>query len=141
MFAGALVACTPNGAPAPVTSNASLPAPTPSDVATHVGAGQSGQRVEVGVGRRFAIELVGAPTAGYIWAVTQAPAFVALSEGMSGPTSAAQTQPGFVGGNHWEVFVFTVSGAGEGEIVMEQRRPWEDSEPPADTFRVTIEAR
>jgi hypothetical protein len=37
--------------------------------------------------------------------------------------------------------MFSATAAGTGELVMEQRRPWETDEPPNDTFRVTIVAR
>jgi hypothetical protein len=49
--------------------------------------------------------------------------------------------PGFAGGNHWEVILVEAVAAGEGEIVLAQRRPWEDAaEPDADTFRFTLKA-
>jgi hypothetical protein len=37
--------------------------------------------------------------------------------------------------------MFTANAPGEGELVFEQRRPWETSEPPSQTFQVTIRAR
>ena len=120
--------------------NRSLPAPTPSDVTIHITAAQDGQQVQVGVNQRFAIELVGVPTAGYQWAPAQLPAFIARAGDASAPTIAAQNQPGFAGGNHWEVTMFAATGPGTGDIVMEQRRPWETKAPPAHTFRVTIVA-
>ncbi len=142
MFA---VGCAPGLAPetkmeTPRTSDA-LPAPTPSDVAVRIGADRAGQTVEVAVGQKFAVELIGVPTAGYLWALAQAPAFVSAAGEASGPTTEAQTQPDFAGGNHWEVFMFTATAAGEGELVFEQRRPWESNEPPSNTFRVRIVAR
>ncbi len=139
----ALAACAPAEEvkeSAGMTNNA-VPAPTPSDVAVRITAEQAGQRVEVAVNQRFAVELVGVPTAGYIWAPAQMPAFVQRAGEASGNTTQQQSQPGFVGGNHWEVTMFVATQAGEGEIVMEQRRPWETSEPPADVFRVTVVAR
>ncbi len=36
--------------------------------------------------------------------------------------------------------MFAATGPGSGELVLEQRRPWETNEPPAHTFRVTIVA-
>lgn len=118
-----------------------LVAPTPEDVTVRIGAEKNGQRVEVAVNQRFAIELVGIPTAGYLWAPAQMPAFVQRAGEANGPTIAEQNQPDYAGGNHWEVTMFVANGPGEGEIVMEQRRPWETTEPPADVFRVTIVAR
>jgi predicted secreted protein len=96
--------------------------------------------VRVGVNQRFAIELVGVPTAGYQWAPAQMPPFVTRAGDATGPTIAAQNQPGYAGGNHWEVALFAATGPGVGDIVMEQRRPWETNTPPAHTFRVTIVA-
>ena len=58
-----------------------------------------------------------------------------------GNTTTAQSQPGFVGGSHWEVFTFQATTAGEGKLKLEQRRPWEKDEPATRTFSVTIQAR
>lgn len=126
---------------APVSNNSAVPAPTPQDVAVRINAAQDGQTVEVAVNQRFAIELVGVPTAGYVWAPAQAPDFITRAGETSGNTTRAQSQPGFTGGNHWEVTMFAATTAGTGEIVMEQRRPWETTEPANNTFRVTIVAR
>ena len=133
---------TPSEQPSPAanSSNGALPAPTPSDVATRINAAQDGQTVQVGVNQRFAVELVGVPTAGYVWQPAQMPSFLTRAGDASGPTIAAQNQPGHAGGNHWEVLMFAATGPGSGELVLEQRRPWETTEPPAHTFRVTIVA-
>jgi len=130
----------PSPAPAANSSNGALPAPTPSDVAVRINAAQDGQSVQVGVNQRFAVELVGVPTAGYLWAPAQMPAFLTRAGDASGPTITAQNQPGYAGGSHWEVLMFAATGPGTGELVLEQRRPWETNEPPAHTFRVTIVA-
>ena len=144
LMAAALIACTPvqeaQEERAPV-SNQAAPAPTPEDVVVRITAAQAGQMVEVGVNQRFAIELVGVPTAGYVWTPAQLPAFVTRAGEASGNTSQAQSQPGFTGGNHWEVLLFTATAPGAGELVVEQRRPWESNEPASDVFRVTIVAR
>lgn len=121
--------------------NSSVPAPTPEDVAVRITAAQAGESVDVAVNQRFAVELVGVPTAGYVWTPAQLPPFVTRAGEASGATSQAQSQPGFTGGNHWEVLMFVATSAGEGELVLEQRRPWETSEAPVDSFRVTIVAR
>lgn len=135
--------CAPTTAPpAPApANNGALPAPTPSDVAVRINEAQDGQSVAVAVGQRFAVELVGVPTAGYVWEVKQTPAFVTRAGEANGNTVAAQSEPGYVGGNHWEVLMFAATAAGSGELVLEQRRPWETNEPANKTFRVTIVAR
>ena len=144
LMAAALAACTPaqeaKEEAAPVTNQA-VPAPTPEDVTVRITAAQAGQTIEVGVNQRFAVELVGVPTAGYVWTPAQLPAFVTRAGEASGNTTQAQSQPGFVGGNHWEVLMFVATAPGTGELVIEQRRPWESNEPASQTFRVTIVAQ
>jgi inhibitor of cysteine peptidase len=140
----ALAACAPvqmASREAPMTSDSRLPAPTPGDVNVRIDAAQNGRTIEVAVNQRFAVELVGVPTAGYLWAPVSVPPFLTPAGEASGPTTRAQSQPGFTGGNHWEVFVFTANAQGRGALVFEQRRPWETSEPPSRTFSVTIVAR
>ncbi|HRP10219.1 MAG TPA: protease inhibitor I42 family protein [Terricaulis sp.] len=145
LFAGvlALAACAPGAekGEAPVAQNEAVPAPTPEDVAVRITAEQAGQRIEVAVNQRFAVELVGVPTAGYQWAVAQMPTFLTRAGEASGNTTEAQSEPGFVGGNHWEVLMFAATAPGEGELLLEQRRPWEADEPAIASFRVTIVAR
>jgi predicted secreted protein len=140
--AAALAACAPAAQSQPAAApSQSLPAPIPQDVTVRIGAGQRGQVVQVRVGERFAVALVGVPTAGYLWAPVSPPSFLAQTGEASGPTTAAQKQPGFAGGNHWEVLFFNATAPGRGELRLEQRRPWETDTPPAQTFSVTIEAR
>jgi len=140
----ALAACAPAQdakVEAPVAQNGAVAAPTPDEVTQRINATQNGQRIQIAVNQRFAVELVGVPTAGYVWAPAQIPAFLTRAGEASGNTSTAQSQPGFTGGNHWEVLMFAATTAGEGELVIEQRRPWETNEPANATFRVTIVAR
>ena len=121
-------------------SNGAVPAPTPSDVSIRITAAQNGQTVHVPVNQRFAVELVGVPTAGYVWTPAQMPAFITRAGDVTGNTTQAQSQPGFAGGNHWEVLMFSATAAGSGDLILEQRRPWETNEAAANSFRVTIVA-
>lgn len=119
----------------------SMSAPVPDDVTTRITDRDAGGTVSVTVGEKIAVALIGVPTAGYIWSVERAPDFLEAAGDAGGPTSTAQLEPGFAGGNHWEVFFFNVVGEGAGELALEQRRPWEDAtEPPAGSFSVTIVA-
>lgn len=122
-------------------NQAPVAAPTPEDVAIRITAEQAGQTITVPVNQRFAVELVGVPTAGYVWAPATLPNFVTRAGEASGNTIAEQSQPGYAGGNHWEVLMFVATAPGTGELVLEQRRPWEENEPPAQTFTVTIAAQ
>lgn len=136
----ALAACASTDAPAePQPQYKSLPAPTPDGVALTITGADNGQNVTAKVGTMFAVELVGIPTAGYLWAVAEAPPFIEAAGEYGGPTSSAQLEPGFTGGRHWEAFLFNVTAKGEGVLRFEQRRPWEDeSEPAAGEFSVYL---
>ena len=138
----AVAACAPSGeTPKQESEAAQLAAPTPEDVSVRITAGQNGQTGHVRVNQRFAVERVGVRTAGYAWTPAQMPDFLIRAGEASGNTRAEQNQPGFTGGNHWEVLMFTATAPGTGELVLEQRRPWETEEAPADVFRVTIAAQ
>lgn len=142
----ALAACAPKTETAAVTppaaNSGSVPAPSVSGVTRHITAADKGKTISVPVGSTFSVDLVGVPTAGYVWAVAEKPAFLSDAREASGNTTTAQSQPGFVGGNHWEVFAFEAKSAGEGTLKLEQRRPWEPkTEPASDTFTVTIKAQ
>lgn len=117
-----------------------LPAPSRDDVATQITGADNETSVAVKAGTTISVALRGIPTAGYLWSVVEAPSFLEAAGEDSGPTSEAQLQPGFSGGRHWEVFFFRVTGEGEGTLRLEQRRPWEEDEPPADEFSVAIVA-
>ena len=87
------------------------------------------------------VSLSGVPTAGYVWAADAPPAFVKVSEGPGGATSTSQFLPGFAGGNHWEVLIVEGVAAGEGEIALVQKRPWEEKSSPDDKrfkFRLKV---
>lgn len=142
----ALCACAPveqqaAPAPAPAVKSDAVPAPTPASVTQRLTAADNGRTITVPVGGRFAVELVGVPTAGYLWQVDAKPAFLSDAVESSGNTTRAQSQPGFAGGSHWEVFVFSATAAGEGTLKLGQRRPWEKNEPPSQTFSVTVRAQ
>lgn len=124
----------------PPQTYTSLSAPTPKDVAVRLVAEDAGKTVPVRVGAKIAVELVGVPTAGYVWDIAEQPSFLLKTEEYGGPTSSAQLQPGFAGGSHWEAFAFQVTDTGEGKLRLAQRRPWDDAEPPVATFEVTLQA-
>ena len=141
---GAAVACAPKSetpVPTPPSAREDMPAPRPAGVAKAITVADAGKTVEVAQGEAFAVQLVGVPTAGYLWKPARMPAFLTAGVETGGPTHSDQLKPGFAGGNHWEVFAFTATAAGRGELVFEQRRPWETTEPPVDTFKVVIVAK
>ena len=118
-----------------------LPAPTVAGVVRALGEADAGASVEVKVGDKISVALVGIPTAGYVWGAATPPAFIKATDGPGGATSTAQFTPGFAGGSHWEVVVIEAVAAGEGEITLAQRRPWETTaEPDSKTFKFKLKA-
>lgn len=118
-----------------------LPAPTVAGVVRTLTATDAGASVDVKVGDKISVALVGVPTAGYVWGAASPPAFIKATDGPGGATSTAQFTPGFAGGSHWEVVVIEAIAAGEGEITLAQRRPWETTaEPDANTFKFKLKA-
>lgn len=119
----------------------SLPAPAVPGAVVRISADDAGKTIPVAVGQTFQIELRGVPTAGYLWAPASVPAFLEKTAETGGDTTTDQSKPGFTGGSHWEVFAFRATAPGKGAVLLEQRRPWEKTEPPSQTFTVTIEAK
>lgn len=119
----------------------SLPAPTAEGVLKTFTIDDKDPAIALKVGEKFAIALVGVPTAGYVWGAEAPPAFVKVSDGPGGPTSSSQFLPGFAGGNHWEVVIVEATAAGEGEVNLVQKRPWEDkADPDASRYKVKVKA-
>jgi predicted secreted protein len=119
----------------------SLPPPKMDGVAHTLTIDDAGKSYDVKVGDKVAVALSGVPTAGYVWGASAPPAWVKATDGPGGSTSTSQFLPGFAGGNHWEVVVFEAVAAGEGELTLAQRRPWESTaEPDASTFKFRLKA-
>jgi len=132
---------TPGDSAGSIAGPGAIAPPIPEDVTTRIGASEDGGTVEVRVGEKISVALSGVPTAGYVWFAVEAPDFLTPAGEASGPTSTAQLEPGFAGGNHWEVFFYDVAAVGSGLLRFEQRRPWEDESDPANaSFSVTVTA-
>lgn len=122
--------------------NADLPAPKADGVTRNFTAADKGKTIDMTVGEKVSVSLVGIPTAGYVWGTEAVPSVVKVSDGPSGPTVAAQNQPGYAGGNHWQVVVVEAVRTGEGELTLAMRRPWEThAEPDAETFAVRVRVK
>lgn len=134
-----LAACAPSSKEGAVSE--SVAAPQPAGVTHRLEAKDKGGAFTLAVGQRVSVSLVGVPTAGYVWDAAAPPAFLKKIAEQSGPTTKAQSQPGFAGGNHWEVLVFEAVAPGKGELRLEQKRPWETNEPANDTWSATIEVK
>lgn len=105
-------------------------------------AADAGKTIRAAVGESFSIKLETIPTAGYIWRLDgELPGFLELAGEDTLPTTPEQSQPGFVGGNHWMVFTYRVVKPGNATLTLVEGRPWETGEKPSDTFRIAIEGR
>ena len=116
-----------------------LIAPKAVGVTRNFTAADQGKTIEMKVGEKISISLVAIPTAGYVWVADASPSFVKVSDGPSGPTISAQTQPGYTGGSHWEVLVIEAVKSGDGDLLLAMRRPWQ--KPPdlnAESFSVKL---
>jgi hypothetical protein len=115
-----------------------MPAPSPEG-AIRVAADQSGQTVEAAAGSVIAIELQASGSTGTSWSVASKPVFIADPEVLSGPTVTPQAGRPMMGAPRWQVFVFPVSEAGAGEIVLVKRGPSRTA-APLETFTITVSA-
>lgn len=100
-----------------------------------------GREIHVPIGEIVRVRLRSIPTAGYVWHLARPlPAFLEPVGEETLPTSSAQSQPGFVGGEHWLVFAYKPTAKGRAELVFHEGRPWElnAGTKPSDTFRVTL---
>ena len=105
----------------------------------YVGEEQKGGAVTMKTSETLRIELESIPTAGYVWSVAEAPAFMKqVAEGGRPTNPAYQNLPGYTGGNHYISFDFQPVEAGTGTFKLTEGRPWETDEEPMDTFELTV---
>ncbi|MEZ5937958.1 MAG: protease inhibitor I42 family protein [Hyphomonadaceae bacterium] len=118
-----------------------VPPPKAENVVRDLREEESGSQIDLEVGQRFSVSLIGTPTAGYEWSVESAPGEIADAGSTGGPTNTAQYLPGYTGGQHWEVLTFEALRAGEGELKLVNKRSWEDPSPDDQHFTVTVRVR
>lgn len=94
--------------------------------------GDEAGAVTLSVGERLMIALSGNSTTGYAWEVVEEPAFLAPAEGLAYLPDSA-----LLGGEGTFFFRYEATEAGEGEISLAYRRPWEDV-PPHPTFTLDV---
>lgn len=105
----------------------------------YAGYDKKGGAVTMKTGETLRIELESVPTAGYVWTLVEAPAFLeAAGESTRATDPAHQNLPGFTGGNHYLGFDFVARSPGTGTFKLTEGRPWETDEPPEDTYELTV---
>ena len=98
----------------------------------------AGQPIDTGVGQEFIIAIGSNPTTGYSWQASYDETMLELVESTY---EADETEEGVVGSGGVEYFRFLALEAGETEITLVYKRPWEDPTPQDETkaFTVNIE--
>ncbi len=100
------------------------------------GARGGHKSVTVATGATLAVDLAGIPGTGFRWLVAGSPpAFLKLtSEDAGGPGERP-------GQNVRQRLTFAVTGAGEGRLVLQYRRPWEPVTGKEETFELKVIAQ
>lgn len=124
------------GPPAPLSPPAS---PAPPVAPRVVGAGDAGRTITLAPGQRLQIEVIGVPTAGYLWRVGRIDAGWQLVESTMRPENPAGRAAGMTGGQDWSVFVLEAPGPSRRSITLVYGRPWEldAGARPAETLTFT----
>ena len=95
---------------------------------------EAGESVEVAKGGTLEITLEGNPTTGYTWEVESVDDKVLKQE--SEPDFKADSEA--VGAGGMMTLKFNAEGAGKTDLKLVYHRPWEEDEPPAETFEVSV---
>ncbi len=99
----------------------------------------SGQTIAIGVNQEFVIALGSNPTTGYGWQESHDESMLGLVEKTYKPGEASKQ--GMVGAGGVEYFRFKPLKAGETEITLVYKRPWEEATPQDATKVFTVSIR
>ena len=97
----------------------------------------SGQTISIGVNQEFVIALGSNPTTGHSWQESHDTAVLELIENTYKP--GEEVEGGVVGAGGVEYFRFKALKAGEAEITMVYKRPWEEEVIDQKVFAVNVE--
>jgi len=95
-----------------------------------------GQRIDISANQEFVIALESNPTTGYVWEASHDENILKLVE--SKYEAAKGTEEGLVGAGGVDYFRFKALAAGETEITMTHKRPWEEEVLEQQVFTVSI---
>jgi inhibitor of cysteine peptidase len=96
-----------------------------------------GQAIEIGVNQEFVIALGSNPTTGYGWQESHDATILELVEKIYRPGKEAKQ--GVVGAGGVEYFRFKALKAGQTEITLVYKRPWEEEFLEQKVFTIDIE--
>ena len=95
-----------------------------------------GQSINVSTNQEFVIALESNPTTGYLWEESYDESMLKLVE--SRYELGKEAEQGLVGAGGVDYFRFKALKAGETEITMTHKRPWEEEVLEQRVFRVSI---
>ena len=111
----------------------SLVAGCVGEVKTYI---DSGQTIDIGVNQEFVIAIGANPTTGYDWEVSLDETILELVEKTYKPAEEAEHEIAGAGGVDY--FRFKAVKAGEVELAMVYKRPWEEEGIDHKVFKVDI---
>ena len=114
---------------------------TGSSAEVALDAEDGGSQVEVDVGQILVLTLESNPTTGFRWEVVEAEDSILRQSGEAAFKVASEQDPPPPGSGGAEVFRFEAVGAGETQLALVYRRPWEEGVEPLETFAVQIVVR
>jgi len=112
---------------------ASCDSGTPFAPTLAFGEAADDQQVELSVGQRFLVSLESNPSTGYRWEIAELDTSVVAQAGE--PSFAASSD--LVGASGFETWRFQAVAAGETELRLVYRRPWEQ-EPPLQSYTLHL---
>jgi inhibitor of cysteine peptidase len=106
--------------------------------AVEVGESGNGTGVDMRVGQELILRLDSNPSTGYHWDVIEGIGAILEQSGESQYHPSGSLEDMSPGGGGVEIFRFQASAAGQTELVLAYRRPWEQGEP---NKKYTLEVR
>ncbi|MFC3550226.1 protease inhibitor I42 family protein [Lysobacter cavernae] len=97
--------------------------------------------VQVTVGQVFVVRLPSNASTGYSWAWDQAAAAGVIVQDGEPAMAGVNPDPQTVGSGGTQTWRFRAAAAGQGELRLDYRRPWETGAAPAQTVRWQIQVR
>lgn len=94
-----------------------------------------GTTVKVASGETLIVRLGSNRTTGYGWRVRDLPDCLAQD---GEPEYESKGAPGMMGAPGEETWRFTAGDAGEGALVLEYVRSWEEEQPPANLYEINV---
>jgi len=104
-------------------------------------AGDDGSRVALAVGQMLVVKLASNPATGYSWQVAEGLGLVLAQVGEVEYREAPHEGTPLVGAGGTETLRFEAKSAGQTSLVLEYRRPWEETVEPEEAFSVEVMVR